>query len=257
MLIPVIMIPFFTIAFFFLTWQGGLHMSLDKDLLPLVFALPVAISLVVVGIVVIVRRTRNRPVRLLLQVLIIELLLVPAFFLLNYDHSTWKLNQYLYQDDRVAFVKRIQSPNLSIEEKVAMDTLLQHRNWPMEIVLHGSEKYLQNSRRISENGTETISTVTVMRDCDGNLTVQFVYDGEFFGADYSILYSDKNPAREETTSWDKNGIPRKEVNYTIGGYTVLDTISPNWYYVQNGGSWSGLFNFGGGGGGGGWSSGCQ
>jgi hypothetical protein len=255
MLIPVVLIPFFTIALFLLTWQGGLSMSLDKALLPIVFALPVAISFLVVSIVVIVRLARKRPVRLLLQVLIIEVLVVVTFFLMDYEKSTWKMNQWLYQEARVAFVQRIQSPNLSSEEKTAMDTLQQHRNWPVNIQLHGGEFRLQNRRNVAYKGPEVQSAVTVMRDCDGALTVEFVYDGKFLGSDYAILYSDKSPKREEWTSWDENNIPREEVNDMIGDYSVIDTLSSHWYYVECRSPWSGMFNFGGSGGG--WSSGCK
>jgi hypothetical protein len=253
MLIPVIMIPVFTFALFLLTWQGGLHTSIEKKFLPLLFALPVVVSFVVVSIVVIVRLCRKLPVRMLLQVLAMELVVVAAFFALDYKRSTWMLNQFLYQDKREEFVQRIQKHPEAGQEQNAMRYIDSLRNYPQQIILNGNEECLQN-KRLPDGSFE--STVLVRRDCAGNLLLEFVYDADFLGSDYAVLYSDKDPVHETVSTWDVNGIPRTEQRVTIDSYTVLDTLSPHWYYVRCRSPWSGLFNFGGGTAGAGSYGGC-
>ena len=264
MLIPVVLIPVFTLAFFFLTWQGGLSMGIEKNLLPVIFGLPVAVSFLVIAIIVIVRLCRKMPVLLLVQVLVMEIIALSAFFILDYKKNTWLLNQYLYQDKREAFVKRIQSNPNPGNEAAMMDSVQQHRNYHFFITLLDDEECLQNRRSMDTLTRQTISSVGVQRDCDGNLTVKFDYDEMFFGATFSVLYSDRLPRVNEMTSWDVNGIPRTTVYHSIDKYTVMDTIAPHWYYVQDA---SGGFHldfsggWGGGGGGasssGGSSGGCQ
>jgi hypothetical protein len=243
MLIPVVLIPVFTLAFFFLTWQGGLMMSIEKAMLPVLFGLLVVVSFLVISIVVIVRLCRKMPVSLLLQVLGMEIIALSAFFILDYKKNTWILNQYLYQHRREAFVQRIQaSPNAGNEAAI-MDSIHAHRNRPFSIELNGSEFNLQNKKTIDYQTKETKSIVTVQRDCDGNLTAEFVYDGEFMDSDYAILYSDKLPRTDIITIWDANALPRKETSAHIDDYAVLDTISPHWYYVRCKSPWAAMFNF--------------
>ncbi len=263
MIIPVVLIPIFTFAFFILTWQGGLAMSIDKKLLPLLFALPVALSFLVIGIVVIVRLCRKLPVLMLVQVLVIEIIAVAAFFMLDYKQNTWLLNQYLYQDKRMAFVERIQTNPNPGQEAAMMDSIQQHRNYPFSIVLTDDEYNLQNRHNVLSDRKGVQSYVTVQRDCDGNLMVEFPYDSEFMGRTYSVLYSDRFPIANTSIIWDENGLPRTSVGHHIDKFRIIDTISPHWYYVANGSSGFNLsFNLFGGGGGsgsssGGSSGGCQ
>lgn len=233
MIIPVVLIPIFTFAFFILTWQGGLSMNVSKSLLPILFGLPVVISFIVIGIVVIVRLCRKLPVLLLVQVLAIEIIVTVTFFALDYQRSTWMMNQFLYQDKREEFVTRLKTNPNAGEEQAAMAFIDTSRNALHSIQLHDDEENLQNKFQAAGGAMEASSNVAVMRDCDGNLTVEFVYDGKWYSGNYVILYSERKPKPETREFSDSYGVKHNEFCQMIHEYKVIETISPNWYYAES------------------------
>lgn len=193
--------------------------------------------------------------------MVIAVTFISAFLYYPWRTMAFHLNLYLYQDQREALVKRLHSDTLTGYEKSIMDSVNKYRNVPVQMFLKGDEKILQNIQWKDPAGT--VSLITLQRNCEGELTVKFAYSKPLGGGDCSIMYTDVQPEKHRSTTWD--GVYYINTNGAafIDGYDVKETIADHWYYVKQKerSMFQGLFDFnifgGGYSGGGGTSGGCQ